>query len=412
MTTGTWSKSGLARLDDVMAGHAATGDVPGLAWVVARRGEVHSGAAGTLGAPDLPVPADSAGPQPGDPVGLDSIFRISSTTKPITAVAALILVEECRLRLDEPVDRLLPELADRRVLATPGGPLDDTVPAQRPITVHDLLTFRMGLGLDFAFTGPQPVLAAMAELGLGAGPPAPAGPPDPDEFVRRVGTVPLERQPGERWMYHTSADVLGVLIARAAGQPFGTFLAERIFGPLGMADTGFSVPADRLDRFGWCLVTDPATGERAAYDPPTGQWSRPPAFPSGGHGLVSTVGDLHAFAEMLRAGGTFRGQRILSRPTVEAMVTNQLTPEQMAAAGPDPAGALGWGLGVGVQVRRTGIARSAGSYGWDGGLGSAWTNDPAEDLVAVLLTNQMWSSPVPPVVVQDFLTCTYAAIGN
>jgi CubicO group peptidase (beta-lactamase class C family) len=417
MTAGTLTKAGSARLDEVMAGHVAAGDVPGLTWLVARRGEVHTGTAGTLGVPGL-APAAAAAPGAGDPVALDSIFRISSTTKPITAVAALILVEECRLRLDEPVDRLLPELADRRVLATPGGPLDDTVPARRPITVHDLLTFRMGLGFDFTGTVAQPAVAAMGDLELGAGPPQPAGPPAPDEWIRRLGTLPLEHQPGERWMYHTSAEVLGVLIARAAGQPFEDFLAERIFGPLGMADTGFWVPADRMARFGWCHAVDPASGAgdgaggRSVYDPPDGQWSRPPAFPSGGHGLVSTLGDLHAFAEMLLAGGTHQGQRILARPTVDALRTNQLPPEQLAVAGPGPGGAVGWGLGLGVQLRRTGIARSVGSYGWDGGLGTTWTNDPTEDLIVLLLTNQAWSNPVLPAVSQDVLTGAYAALGD
>jgi len=408
MSGAPWTTAGMSRLDDVMAGHVAAGDVPGLAWLVSRRGEVRTGVAGTMGVagPDALVPGSS------DPVALDAIFRISSTTKPITAVAALMLVEECKLRLDEPVDRLLPELAERRVLATPGGSLDDTVAARRPITVHDLLTFRMGLGGDFTFSSPQPVMAAMGELGLGTGAPAPAGPPEPDEWARRLGTLPLEYQPGERWMYHTGADVLGVLVARAADQPFETFLAERIFAPLGMTDTGFSVPADRLDRLSWCYGIDFGTGARQVYDPPDGQWSRPPAFPGGGAGLVSTLGDLHAFAEMLSRGGTHRGQRVLSRPAVEAMVTNQLTPEQLATSSPDPSGAVGWGLGVGVQLRRTGVARSVGSYGWDGGLGITWTNDPAEDLTAILLTNQAWTSPALPPVSQDFLTCTYAAIDD
>jgi CubicO group peptidase (beta-lactamase class C family) len=410
MSAATWTKDGLARLEDVMAGHVARGDVPGLVWLVARRGEVHSGVAGTMGV----AGADPAAAVPGDatPLAADAIFRISSTTKPITAVAALILAEEGKLRLHEPVDRLLPELADRQVLATPGGPLDDTVPARRPITVHDLLTFRLGLGADFTLSVPQPVMAAMGELELGVGPPAPAGPPEPDEWMRRLGTLPLERQPGERWMYHTGADVLGVLVARAAGQPFATFLAERIFEPLGMTDTGFSVPADQLHRLTWCYGIDFGTGERQVYDPPDGQWSRPPAFPGGGAGLVSTLADLQAFAAMLLAGGTHGGQRILSRPAVEALRTNQLTPEQLATASPDPSGAVGWGLGLGVQLRRTGIARSVGSYGWDGGLGTTWTNDPAEDLTVILLANQAWTSPALPPVSQDFLTCAYAAIAD
>src|SRR5918997_3114217 len=258
---------GLARLDEVMSAHVERGAVPGMAWLVARRGEVHTGAAGTDG------PGGTA-------VGPDTIFRISSMTKPITTVAALALLEECRLRLDDPVDELLPELADRRVLARPDAPLDDTVSGHRPVTLRDLLTFRLGLGMDFTDFSPRPITDALAALGLGAGPPAPAGPPPPDEWMRRLGTVPLMYQPGERWLYHTSAEVLGVLIARATGQTFDAFLAERVFGPLGMVDTGFSVPADKLDRFGACFGADPATGERTIYDVADGQWSTPPAFPS------------------------------------------------------------------------------------------------------------------------------------
>lgn len=388
------------RMRDVMGGHAERGEVPGLAWAAARRGEVHVGAAGTLRADG------------GDPVGPGTIFRISSMTKPVVAVGALILVEECRLRLDEPVDAFLPELADRRVLARGDAPLDDTVPASRPITLRDVLTFRLGLGMDFAATGPQPVLAAMAELGLGAGPPAPAGPPEPDEWMRRLSTLPLAHQPGERWLYHTGADVLGVLVARAAGQPLESFLRERIFEPLAMGDTGFAVPATDRDRFGPCYGTSPGTGTREVYDPADGQWARPPAFPSGGAGLVSTVEDYLAFATMLRAGGASGGRRILSRPSVEAMTTDQLTAEQRATSGPDPSGALGWGLGVGVRVRRTGPARSVGTYGWDGGLGTSWANDPAEDLVGVLMTNRAWTSPTPPAICEDFWTCAYAAIDD
>jgi CubicO group peptidase (beta-lactamase class C family) len=384
----------LERLDDVIAGHVHPEGVPGAVWLVAQRGRVHVGVAGTLGADGQ------------DPMTRDSIFRISSMTKPVTAVAALLLVEDSRLRLDDPVDRLLPELADRRVLARSDGPLDDTVPARRAITVEDLLTFRMGLGFDFA-GGAQPTVEAMAELELGVGPPAPAGPPAPDEWMRRLGTVPLAHQPGERWLYHTGADVLGVLVARAADQPFEAFLAERIFEPLGMADTGFAVPADKLARVGPLVWPAGDDGRRQVYDPADGQWSTPPAFPGGGAGLVSTVDDYLAFAEMLRAGGTYRGQRVLSRGTVDAMTTNHLTSEQIAASGPDPSGTQGWGFGVSVQMQRTGPARSVGTYGWDGGLGTSWATDPAQDLVGILMTNQTWMSPDPPPVCQDFWT--YAA---
>jgi CubicO group peptidase (beta-lactamase class C family) len=391
MTRAGFTKAGLARLGEVMDRHVATGGVPGLAWAVARGDDVHVGAAG------------SSEPRGGTPVADDTIFRIASMTKPVTAVAALMLVEECRLRLDDPVDELLPELADRRVLQNPEGPLEETVPAQRAITLRDLLTFRLGLGLDFErWDRPQPVLARSAELGLGAGPPAPQGVPEPDEWMRRIGTLPLSYQPGERWLYHVGSEVTGVLVARAAGQPFEDFLRERIFEPLQMTDTGFFVPPGKLDRFGPCWFTD--AGADAMYDPTDGQWSTPPAFPSGGGGLVSTAADFLAFGQMLLSGGTAGGHRLLSRASIDAMVTPHVT------VGPSPGGDVGWGFGVGVQLRRTGPARSVGTYGWDGGLGSSWANDPVEGLVGVLLTNQMFTSPAAPPVVQDFWTCVASAL--
>jgi CubicO group peptidase (beta-lactamase class C family) len=219
--------------------------------------------------------------------------------------------------------------------------------------------------------------------------------------MRRLGTLPLSYQPGERWLYHVGADVAGVLIARAAGQPFDVFLRERIFEPLGMLDTGFHVPADRLGRFGATFFADPGSGAVAVFDPPDGQWASPPAFPGGGAGLVSTVDDYLAFAEMMIAGGTRHGVRILSPATVGLMTT--------AHVAEGPGGDLGWGFGMGVQLRRVDVGCSAGSYGWDGGLGSVWRNDPALRLVAVQLTNRMWSSPQLPPVGQDFLTGAAAA---
>jgi CubicO group peptidase (beta-lactamase class C family) len=209
-----------------------------------------------------------------------------------------------------------------------------------------------------------------------------------------------------------SADILGVLISRAADAPLDVVLSERVFGPLGMDDTGFFVPQGSRARFGPAFAADPGTGERTVYDAADGQWTAPPAFPGAGAGLVSTVDDLATFAGMLLAGGIHGRRRLLSRPTVEAMTTNQLTPAQMAASSPAPDGSLGWGLGIGVHLHRTGTALSPGSYGWDGGLGSAWANDPAEDLVGILLTNQAWTSPEPPAVTRDFWTATYAAFAD
>jgi CubicO group peptidase (beta-lactamase class C family) len=395
MTTSGLSHDRLTRLHDVMSAHVERGDAPGLVSVVSRRGEVHVDVIGAIA-------ADGGGP-----TRRDTIFRISSMTKPITAVATMILLEECVVRLDEPVDRLLPELADRRVVRRIDGPVDDTVAAHRPITVRDLLTFRMGFG---GYFGPCPVNDAAAPLQLSVGPPAPSLPPEPDEWMRRLSTLPLMCQPGERWLYHTGADVLGVLIARASGQPFDAFLRERIFEPLEMSDTAFSVPAAAVDRLATSYLTDPHSGALRLYDAPTGQWSTPPAFPSGGAGLVSTADDYVAFAEMLLRGGA----PILSRPSVETMTSDHLTAAQKAVSGffPDDFDARGWGFGVGVVTRRDHPAAPVGQYGWDGGLGTIWRNDPSEQLATILLTNTAWSSPRPPDIALDFLTGAYAAIDD
>jgi CubicO group peptidase (beta-lactamase class C family) len=395
MTTSGLSADRLARLHEIMVGHVEAGHAPGLVSVVSRRGEAHVDVIGETAV------------NGGDPMHRDTIFRISSMTKPITAVATMILLEACAVRLDEPVDRLLPELADRRVVRRIDGPVDDTVPARRSITVRDLLTFRMGFG---GYFGPCPVNDAAAPLELSVGPPQPSLPPEPDEWMRRFSTLPLMFQPGERWLYHTGADVLGVLIARASGQPFPAFLREHIFEPLGMHDTAFSVPAADINRLTTSYFSDPETGALLLNDPPDGQWSTPPAFPSGGAGLVSTADDFLAFAEMLLRGGA----PILSRPSVETMTTDHLTPEQKAVSGffPDDFDARGWGFGVGVVTRRDDPAAPVGQYGWDGGLGTIWRNDPSEQLAAILLTNVAWTSPRPPEIALDFLTGAYAAIAD
>jgi CubicO group peptidase (beta-lactamase class C family) len=379
-----FDKIGLERLHALMEHRVAEGCAPGATWLVSAGGHTEVGAAGTA--------------------TRDTIFRIASMSKPIAAVAALLLVEECRVRLDDPVDPFLPELADRRVLIDPSGSLEDTVPANRPITLRDLLTFRLGLGMDFTRWGQQPVLDKLGELGLGAGPPQPQGPPATDEWIRLLGSVPLEFQPGERWLYHVGADVLGVLIERVASQPLAEFLHERVFAPLGMNDTAFFVPAAKLDRFGPSYMPRPG-GEPLLFDPVDGQWASAPSFPSAGGGLVSTVDDFFSFAEMLRGGGA----PLLSRASVELMTTNQLSDDQLTSSSPDVTGALGWGLGLAVQTRRTGL-RHVGAYGWDGGLGTSWANDPAEDLVGIVLTNQAFSSPQPPPIVADFWTAAYAAL--
>ena len=403
MGSGGFSKAGLARLRGVMTGYVERGEIPGLVALVRRKGRLHTEVVGTLAHGGA------------TPVERDSIFRISSMTKPVTAAATLILVEECALRLDDPVDALLPELADRRVLVDVDGPLEDTVPADRPITVRDLLTFRLGFGIVMAAPDSTPLLRAMAPLRLGQGPPAPQHTAPVDEWIAGLGSLPLLHQPGERWLYNTGADVLGVLVERACGRPFGEFLEERVFGPLGMGDTGFHVPPADVDRRATAYWTDPATGGTAVYDPAEGgQWSLPPDFPSGGAGLVSTADDYLAFAGMLLGGGTDGTTRILARPSVEVMTTDHLTPAQKAVSGLVPGffDAHGWGFCLSVVTRRDDPAGSVGTYSWDGGMGTSWFVDPTEDLVAVLMTQCLWPSPSPPGVVRDFGTSVYQAIGD
>ncbi|WP_239070517.1 MULTISPECIES: serine hydrolase [unclassified Streptomyces] len=393
------SQERLDRMRDVMSGYVERGDVPGLVTLVHRRGETRVEALGTMAAGGTV------------PMRRDTIFRIASLTKPITAAAAMILVEECKLRLDEPVDRLLPELADRRVLQRLEGPLDDTVPARRPITLRDLLTFRLGIGAVLAPRGTHPIQRAMDEAGLSPSPNPPAI--GPDEWMKRLGALPLVHQPGERWMYHTGSEVLGVLIARAADQSFASFLSDRILDPLGMRDTSFQVPAEKLDRLPPSYRARPGTGELVLQDDPAdSRWGRPVAFPSGGGGLVSTADDYVAFCRMMLDRGRHGGGRVLSRPSVELMTSNHLAPEQRPGTrsflGPDE----GWGFGVSVSVRRFDLATTPGRFGWNGGTGTSAYTDPGEDLVGILLTQRHMDSTTPPAVFQDFWTSAYRAIDD
>jgi CubicO group peptidase (beta-lactamase class C family) len=391
------------RLHDVLASHVERGEVPGLVYLVSRGHQVEVGAIGskTVGAAD-------------DPMRRDSLFRITSMTKPVTAAAALILVDEGKLRLDDPVDPLLPELAQRKVLRRIDGPLHDTVPAQRPITLRDLLAFRMGFGIVWGPQDATPIQRAATELHLGAfGPPEPQVAPPPDEWMRRFGTLPLMHQPGERWMYNTGAEVLSVLIARAAGMPLGRWFEERIFEPLGMADTGFSVPQAKLPRFTTSYFAanpfNPDEGSVVLNDPIDGQWRKAPAFPSGAAGLVSTVDDYLAFARMLLAGGTSATGRILSEQSVRLMTSDQLTPEQKASSPVMPPGYWshhGWGFGVAVATgpRAPG---TPGGYGWDGGFGTTWCSDPERAMVALLMTQRAAFPPMAGIY-REFWDTVYA----
>ncbi len=375
MSSGGLSTARLGRMHDVMAGHIEQGTVPGLVTLVSRRGEVHVDAIGTMAV------GGSA------PMRRDTIFRIASLTKPITAAAAMILVEECRLRLDDPVEGLLPELADRQVLRAIDSPLDDTVPANRPITVRDVLTFRLGHGAVMAPPGQYPIQQAMDEAGVSPGADLPTH--APDELMRRYGSLPLLHQPGEQWLYNSGSDILGVLIARASGQTLETFLRERLFVPLGMKDTAFSVPEDKIDRLATFYQTNPETGGLAVFDEARGgRFASPPAFESGAGGLVSTADDYLALCQMMLHKGTHGSERILSRPSVELMTIDHITPEQKAASDFFPGfwDNRGWGFGIAVVTRRDSLADVPGRFGWDGGYGTSGYTDPTEELIGILMT--------------------------
>jgi CubicO group peptidase (beta-lactamase class C family) len=287
------------------------------------------------------------------------------------------------------------------------------VPAKRAITLRDLLTFRLGIGAVMAYPPRYPIQTALAEAGVAPGPNLP--PHAPDELMKRFGSLPLVHQPGERWMYHSGSDILGVLIARVAGQTLETFFRERIFAPLGMNDTGFSVPEDKLDRLATSYKTDAGTGGLALFDEARGgRFARPPLFESGGGGLVSTVDDYLAFGRMMLNNGKAGNERILSRLSVELMTTDHITPAQKAASYFFPGfwDNRGWGFGVSIITRRDDVAAVPGRYGWDGGYGTSWYSDPKEDMVAILMTQRLWDSPSAPAVYLDFWTSAYQAIDD
>jgi CubicO group peptidase (beta-lactamase class C family) len=392
------STTRLRRLHDTMAGHVERGSLPGLVALVSRRGEIHLEAIGKIAID-------------GAPMQRDSIFRVASMTKPISAVAAMILVEQCRLRLDDPVDELLPELANRRVLRTIESEIDDTVPAKRAITLRDLLTFRLGYGMIPIFPDRYPIQKAITAVGLAPGPVFPSHPPD--ELMRRYGSLPLVHQPGERWLYNAGSEMLGVLIARAAGTTLGNFLYERIFEPLGMNDTSFSVPQAKVKRFVTAYIRDRQTQQLKVFDDPvTGKFSSPPVFENAGAGLVSTADDFNAFAQMMLNGGRLGNERILSRPSVELMTTDQLSPKQKAGSELFFNDVRGWGFGLSVFSRRDHLYNVPGRYGWEGGYGTSWYSDPKEELTGILLTQRLMDSPQPPAVMADFWTSTYQAIDD
>jgi CubicO group peptidase (beta-lactamase class C family) len=269
--------------------------------------------------------------------------------------------------------------------------------------VRDLLTFTFGFGMDMAmFTGtePWPVVQATFERGaLTIGPPNPAATPDPDRWIAALGSLPLIAQPGERWLYNTGTQVLGVLTARVAGTTYDEVLRTRIFEPLGMTDTGFWADPARLP-----TAYQPTPDGLVVWDAPDGMWSSPPAFPDGSAGLVSTADDLLAFARMLLHPTT----PVLSAEAVAAMTRDQLTPGQKerGGLGPELFADGGWGYGVFVHT----AGDRAGAYGWDGGLGTSWLVDPVRDLVVIVLTQRLFDTHLPPPVHTALQAAAYAAV--
>lgn len=376
------------------------GEVPGYVYAVHRKGETVIRAHGTF-------EANGAGAA----MAQDTIFRVASITKPVTAAAAMMLVEDGLLTLDGPVDPFLPELADRKVLKRIDGPLDDTEPARRPISLRDLLTMRMGLGAIMVWPSAYPIQHAMDERKVSPGPVLFPG--SSDDYMKGLAELPLAHQPGEEWLYDTGLNVAGILIARASGRKLSEFMEERIFGPLGMKDTGFYVPREKQDRLPVCYAKDHATGAFKPFDPSGGSgFLTPPAHEAGNGGLVSTVPDFLTFMRLLHGFGEVDGVRLLSRPTVELMRTATLTAAQKAAQpfffpeGGD------WGMGMSVATKKVDIFINPGRFGWDGGFGTSAYSDPVEDLTGVLFTQRTMDSPTAPKVYNDFWTQAYAAIGD
>jgi CubicO group peptidase (beta-lactamase class C family) len=398
------SQERLGRLSRVLHGYVERGEIAGIVALIHRHGE--EAYVETIGWQDREVQL---------PIQRDTLFRIMSMTKPVTAVAALMLVEEGRIRLYDPVDAWLPELANRMVMRDPDGSPDDVYPAPRSITLHDLLTYRLGIGW-----GKSSIRRRIFALFTDLSQIEHAERFDPDAWMARLSALPLVYEPGARWLYQVASDILGVLIARITGKPLETFLRECLFEPLGMVDTSFAVPPEKRSRLAVLYAQAPAGGLTVRDHPQTTGWADPPLFPSGGAGLVSTVDDYQRFGRMLLNKGELDGVRLLSRKTVEAMTTDYLTPEQHTHQSfefdrldVDRSGMWdnrGFGYGVAVRIRRIGLGPSVGSFGWPGAFGTTWIADPQEGLMATLLLQVVSANPFYTQVGEDFFAMTYQAI--
>jgi len=365
--------------------------MPGLVALIHQDGDTHATAIGrrSLG---------------GAPMTRDTIFRIASLTKLVTASLAMMLVEDGLIALDDPIDPWIPELAGRRVLRSIDSALDDTVPADRPISLRDLLTQRFGLGAIMVWPSRYPIQHAMEEAGVAPGPGVFGG--SSQEYLDRLARLPLAHQPGDGWLYDTGMHVAGILLARVAGSDLGTLMQERLFQPLGMVDTGFHVPIGNLDRLATFYRKDFDTGSLVIHDD-AGRFAARPDFESGSAGLVSTVDDYLRFLQMLLADGLHGDQRLLSPASVAEMTRDQLTQQQRDGAHMFLDGDWGWGLGMAVALRQGALGHRLGSFGWNGGYGTTAYVDPSRRLVGILFTQRMMDSPDMPPHFRDFWKSAY-----
>jgi CubicO group peptidase (beta-lactamase class C family) len=360
------------RLEDIWRvpdAHVASGRIPGYVAAVRIGGETAIRAGGTMA-----VGTSS------EPMREDTLFRIASVTKPVGGALTMSLVEDGVVALDDEIARWLPEAAEPRVLERPDAPLDRTVPARRPITVRHLVTMTCGWGAVLERT---PLQEAMMERGVYPGPMPPGI--SGDEFVARVGGLPLAFHPGEGWLYDTGINLLGVLLARAAGKPLSELVAERITGPLGMAETTWWArdPA----RLATAYIPGPG-GALEVLDPPDGVYARPPLFEELSGGLVSTAADvLHFFCAMADGGAP-----VLSAPSLALMTADALTDAQREQALPILDAGGSWGIATSVDIEAAAPGMAPGRWGWDGGTGTTARVDPTRDTVGVLLTQRAMTS--------------------
>jgi CubicO group peptidase (beta-lactamase class C family) len=387
--SGGFVAAGLAQIPPALQAVVDAGDLSGVVTLIWRKGKIAQ--VSTLGWRDIEAQA---------PMARDTLFRIASMTKPVTSVAALMLLEEGKLRLDDPITKWLPEFAGMQVLKDAAGPIDETYPAARDITVEDLMTHRAGLAYAFTSLGP---IAQAHEDRLGP----PLGTPlTPDGWLKALGSLPLSYPPGERFHYSHATEVLGFLVARIEGKPLGQVLKDRIFTPLGMVDTDFWCPPEKRGRMAklYRMNPDTETLEDVSFPHENGQ----PVFEAGGGGLISTADDYLKFARMLLGKGEVDRVRLLKAETVEAMAQSRLTDAQRAIPFMGMPFWLSQGFGLGLSVVLDADlhgwmgAGSAGAFGWPGAFGTWWQADPAEELVAIYLIQD--SMPLGPEAVANLAT--------